>query len=210
MLRYGSLVAGLALLAAAALVVVVARDVRRWPGAVRAGDVQLRLRPAAPDPWRAPDSLPFRPAARLVAVDDDLRFRQALRLYTLTTPGGRPPFVRGVRSRFVPPVDAAQYRLRAVARRDRDPRRRSAAANLLGVLIYENGGFSDPTYVARTRREFSTAVRLDPSNDEAKFNLELLLARSAAERSAGVQQSGGAGRRADADGAGATTPGKGY
>jgi hypothetical protein len=97
---------------------------------------------------------------------------------------------------------------------DSSDERRSAAANLLGVLSfsdavadYSNRG----RLLASSASRFRQAIALDPENDDAKHNLELTLSRSRglelAESGGGTNPSpGGKG----AKGAGAGEAGSGY
>ena len=94
-----------------------------------------------------------------------------------------------------------------------DPAERSVASNLLGVLAFENVSLDRPNaaaHAAASVAAFREAVRLDPSNDDAKFNLELALTLLADDAAAGT----GAGRpgtgASTGSGAGATPPGGGY
>ena len=62
--------------------------------------------------------------------------------------------------------------------RSGDRRRGSEAANLLGILAFADSRPSGPTAPApvdQSVADFQAAVRLDPGNEDAKFNLELLL-----------------------------------
>ncbi len=195
---------GLALLAAAALLLVLADDVRRWPVAVTGGDVQVRVAARRVDPWRAPDRLPFHPAERLLGVEDDLEYRRAARLFVLARRYGS-----SVVSGSVTPVQEAQRRLLALEGRDGDLSRRSVAANLRGVLTHDTAEYGASGYAERSLRRFRDAVRIDPSNEQAKFNLELMLARTDVPRD---PPAGGGRQRGvtEAEGAGSTPPGRGY
>ena len=62
--------------------------------------------------------------------------------------------------------------------RSGDLRRGSEAENLLGILAFADSRPSGPTAPApvdQSVSDFQAAVRLDPGNEDAKFNLELLL-----------------------------------
>jgi hypothetical protein len=200
-----SLVVGLLCLFAAIPLALLAEDVRGLPTAMRTGDVQLRVRPAWQDPWPDSGRLPGRAAERLLNVDDDLEYRRALRFYVMTR--GR---FRARIPGFVPPLDGARRRLRRVVKESEDPQQRALASNLLGVLTYQTGGFIDENYIRRTLNFFRDAVRLDPANEQAKFNLELLLYRSRLISDTS-QGSLGTGRATiDVEGAGSSDPGRGY
>jgi hypothetical protein len=87
--------------------------------------------------------------------------------------------------------------------------RRSRAANLSGVLLAENAALDQstaPRYLQLALEAFQSAVRLDPGNDEAKFNLELLMALLAGQQSSVRGTPGQPG----ASGAGSNPAGSGY
>ena len=104
--------------------------------------------------------------------------------------------------------------LAKVAQNDPSAERRSRAVSLLGVIsfagsLYETRG--QAALVAEAVKDFQTALELDPSNDEAKANLEQALQRRralAALASSGATDPtpGGEGSR----GAGAANNGSGY
>jgi hypothetical protein len=206
MKRYLWFASGPACLLAAAALALLADDVRRWPAAVRAGDVQARVTPANGDPWRSTERIPLSAAERLLGIREDLAYRRGVRLFYLT----QPRFRRRFGPSFVPPVDGARRRLREIQQAARDPETRSAAANLLAVLTYEFGGFLDLGRGRLATRYVRDAVRLDPRNEQAKFNLELLLDRSPEEQ--GSESGGGGAGETSLDDAGAasTPPGRGY
>jgi hypothetical protein len=206
MRRYLWLASGPACLLAAAALALLADDVRRWPGAVRAGDVQARVAPALGDPWSSTERIPAGAAERLLGIREDLAYRRAVRLFYMT----QPRFRRRFGPSFVVPVESARRRLREIQVEADERVMRSAAANLLAVVTYEFGGFLDIGRGRLATRYIRDAVRLDPRNEQAKFNLELLL-----ERVPEDQQSdsggGGAGETSlDDAGASSTPPGRGY
>jgi len=202
--RYRALPLGLACLTAAALLGALADDVRRWPTAVRGGDVQVRLAALRADPWPAPDRLPFHPVERFLGVTDDLEYRRAARLFVL---GRR--YRSSSLTGSVTPAQEAQRRLLTIERRAGDLSRRSAAANMRGVLTHDTAEYGESGSAEQALRRFRDAVRIDPSNEQAKFNLELMLARTEVPR-----DRRGAGGRVrgvlEAEGAGSTPPGRGY
>jgi hypothetical protein len=200
-----SLVVGLALLVTAVLLVLLAADIRAWPPAVTKNDFEARIAPARSGRWERNDRLPFGTATRVLGIDDDLEYRRTIRLVSLMGGSGFGFFARSTLAR-----DAATRRLTAHERRDPDLRRRSAAANFLGVARFARGGLIEPAFARQAESEFRNAIRFFPGNDEAKFNLELLLQRT--ERQA--RQSGGGGTsgrsRLDETGAGSANAGRGY
>ena len=91
--------------------------------------------------------------------------------------------------------------------------RRSDAANLIGLLILgdpEDASTSPlETPVQRAVREFRFAVRVDPTNDAAKANLELMLQNQRSENPQG-QGSAGGGSESGSGAAGLGPPGHGF
>jgi hypothetical protein len=190
----------------AALAALLSADVRAWPDALRSGDARYAKSPAAAR-WHASAGLPG--VATLLGVGDDLAARRAIRLFRLTyrvhgtldTQLGR----QGARAQ-------AELALADVAR-SREPRRAAHASDLLGVLAFSDlasGGGTNPDQADRALSAFVNAVRLDPADDAAKVNLELVLrlfrahgVRTGATTGAGRN---GEGRR----GAGTGIPGSGY
>ena len=108
----------------------------------------------------------------------------------------------------------AQARLEAVVANDRLRSRRSRAAGLLGVLglaRFVTETENREALLSSTVLNFRRAIDLDPSNDEAKVNLELAYQRGRGvqinESASGENPSpGGSGSR----GAGAGQAGSGY
>jgi hypothetical protein len=196
-----ALAVGLALLAA---------DVVRWQDALRADDVRYRVAPETTDLWQPSQRVPADGARRLLGVGDDVAFRQAvraLRLGKLETATVSDPSLALRRNEAI-------ARLEAVVASEHDPKRRSRAAGLLGALGLARLAYETQDRVAllqSTVASLQFALALDPSNDEAKYNLEL-----AFQRGRGIQLSEGAGGTnptpggSGAKGAGAGDPGSGY
>ena len=198
-----------ALVVLAALAVVVSLDVRSWRSSLREGDARYAESPNAAR-WGASTLLPAAVGRELLGVEDDLAARRAIRFFRLAdrARGGLDTALerQGTRAR-------AELALADVVREADDPRVASQASDLLGVLAYGDfaaGGGRDPDQGGRAASAFAQAVRLDPSNEAAKVNLELVLrlfaahgVRPGASPTVGGQ---GPGRR----GAGAGLPGRGY
>lgn len=196
-----SVVAGLAI-AAGVVLLLLASDLRAWRDAIRADDV--RFTAGAPvDGWRARTTLPFDAAERLLAVRDDRAFREALASFRLAQRTGI-GLDNGVTQRRR--RGDAESALAAVGGDDA-----SQANDLLGVLAFADVASSGGSAPAeRAQGAFATAIRLDPENEDAKYNLELLLrvlaphgTRAGPNAAAGPHSTG---RR----GASSGTPGTGY
>ena len=206
-----ALVAGALLsIALAVLLALLAIDVSRWNDAFAAGDVRYRSTPADERLWQPSELAPADLGRRALAVQDDVEFRQAVR--ALRTADLEDAVISD------PEVairrNEAQARLEAVVVRDSDNARRSRAAGLLGVLglarfVYETQ--EREALLSATIANLTLAIALDPTNDEAKYNLELAYQRGRglelSEASAGSNAApGGQGSK----GAGAGQPGSGY
>ena len=211
LLKRAALVAGaLVCIAVAAGLVLLASDVARWRGALPAGDVRYRVSPGDTDLWVTSKLIPLDSAKNLLGVEDDIAFRRAVRAFRLARLDEATvsdPELALLRTE-------AQARLEAVAASGSDLSRRSRALNLLGALglarltseTQDRAGL-----VQRITSNLRLAIALDPTNDEAKYNLELAL-----QRSSGIELSEAAGGANPApggsgvEGAGAGDPGSGY
>ena len=209
--KRAALVAGaLVCMALAAGVALLATDIARWRDALPAGDVSYRVSPDDSDLWGTSELIPFGVARKLLDVQDDVEFRRAvraMRLARLDDETVSDPKLALLRNE-------AQARLEAIASDDGDPVRRSRAANLLGALglarlpseTQDRSGLIQ-SIISNLR----LAIGLDPTNGEAKYNLELAFQSSSgielSEQAGGVNPTpGGSGVK----GAGAGDPGSGY
>jgi hypothetical protein len=171
-LRRWLLLGGAALcLALATLAALAARDAGAWESSLRAGDVAASPRGA--ESWTPDQLAPFGLARRLLAVDDDLAFRRAVAAFHRARTG-IPSFDNGLQGTALR-VEAEAELARAI-RNDTNAARASAAANLLGVLsaIDASSPAGSQTPIERSIFEFEDAIHLDPDNEQAKTNLELL------------------------------------
>jgi hypothetical protein len=162
----------------AVLLALFARDVGRWPQAIRSGDVAAADPPRRADvSWTVSEALPFSPARAALGIGDDLAFRRAALRFRLA-------HTRDLQLARTP--DAGQARIRAetalarAIRGDADRSRASDASNLLGILALVDAATAPAGNIPIDRSvfEFQDAVRLDPSNEQAKTNLELLYRQS--------------------------------
>ena len=192
----------LVLLVLAVLVALLGADVRGWQRTLAIGDAT----PSAS--WDASPRVPANLAGRLLGVPDDVRVLRAIERYRQTV---------SVRARLDNALGAtaeraaAEIALAAIA--NGHGSRASQAATLLGVLTFGDlarGGGRDSSQAETTVGNFQSAVRADPSNELAKFDLELALRVLAAR---GVRVGPGIGSGGGATGhkgAGTGTPGTGY
>lgn len=208
------LVASAVCLVLAVFLALVAVDVARWRTAIRADDV--RFAAGAPSSRWTPETLaPFGAGERVLGVRDDVAFRRMLVLLRSS---------KLLDATVSDPVLALRRteladRLESIAALDPDPVLRSRASSLLGVFNISAWNSSPAQGGEQDRSElllaaiasFEQAIALDPENDDAKYNLQLMLLRGQGllptEAAAGRNPSaGGKGSR----GAGAGEPGSGY
>ena len=201
-MRYVGFFLSALLLAAAVVAALLASDVHAWQRTLESDDALVQM--STPS-----THLPASTSERLLGVSDDREVRRALLLYRrterqvldLTNAVGQSI----QRSRTEAAIDA-------VVRRGGDARRMAQMQTLLGVLAYGDfaRGNRDPSQTAAATQMFQDALRADPADEDAKYNLELLL-RIFSRRGVGSSFSnqstpGSQGHR----GAGAGAPGSGY
>jgi len=202
-------VAVAACLAGAIVAFLLAVDVAATSAALRDDDIRYRALPNE-RLWAAEQRVPGGVAATLLGVDDDLLFRRALRATRLShpeSPGFSDP------SYIVNRNDASAW-LTDIIQSDSSDERRSAAANLLGVLSFSDAiaDYSNRGKLLESSAgRFRQAIAFDPGNEAAKHNLELTLSRS---KSLELSESGGGANPSPggkgAKGAGAGEAGSGY
>lgn len=166
--------AGALLVAAGLALAALSVSLWRLPGEAAHEDrllVGARELPAGV--WEG--GLAFRLAGSVAGAADDASFRRAIAMFRR----GRALDAGALKStdQIVSSV-LASAQLAAVERSGASPRRRSQAANMQGVLVAEEAVF-DPDggpRVSLAAGAFRRALRLDPRNEAAKVNLELLLA----------------------------------
>jgi hypothetical protein len=199
-----------ALLLVAALLGGLAHEVGAWDEAVRRDDVRFVTAPVTPGLWQAPAGPGASLAGSLLGLDDDLRFRRAVRLY-----------VRGhvfaatfaqEKARLAARGGAAEL-LQQVAAHDALPWRRARAANMLGVLLVEDareGRELAPALSRQAVRAFTTGARQADGADDPRFNLELLLTQLRPNGLIGRDLSQNQAGLARGVGAGLAVPEEGY
>jgi hypothetical protein len=158
-------------LALATIAVLAARDAGAWGSSLRAGDVAAS-QPSVPS-WTPGQLAPFGLTRALLGVDDDLAFRRAVLAFHRARTG-IPSFDNGLEGTALR-VEAEAALARSI-RSDPNSARASAAANLLGVLsvIDATSPAGSQTPIERSIFEFLDAIHLDPDNEQAKTNLELI------------------------------------
>ncbi len=199
-------------LALAVLFVLTAVDIARWDRAFRSGDIRYRTTPDDARLWTIDELGPPGLAGRILAVEDDVAFRRAIRALRDAHLENRSSFISDPRVAIS--RNEAQARLETFVANDDDRTRRSRAAGLLGVLglaRFLTETEERESLLSSTVLNFRRAIDLNPSNDEAKVNLELAYQRGRGveinESSSGESPTpGGSGSR----GAGSGQAGSGY
>lgn len=173
------LVPALAVLAvpAALALVVLAVDVLRVPREVAADDVRFQAAPRLPRPlWDGLGFLPGEPGARLLGAGDDVGHREALQLFARVQPGRvnvTGPTLEALRGR-------AQLEITLRSRAETQPVPRAQLLNLYGILTlsrFSTDAAEAQQILSRGIGAFQNATELDPENDDAKRNLEIVLRR---------------------------------
>jgi hypothetical protein len=189
----------------AVVAILLAADVRSSRSAFASGDALAAQSPGHAS-W-TPHTRLGGLATDLLGTRDDLAVRHALQLYAVAAAThlrlDNATEVQTARA-------AAQDALTRVAA-SRDTIHSSQARTLLGVLTFRSSATgAEGDQVDAAVAAFTDAVRADGRNDEAKFDLELLLKLSTAHGTRPGQGVGGGFGRGAHRGAGGGTPGKGY
>lgn len=201
-------VAALLALPASALLIAFAVDVLRWERSAAAQDVRFLAAPKGTRFAEPPALLPFGLAETALEGGDDLEFGEQLAAFARVRPGAVLIWTEQLQTLR----GATQVELARLSRADPDPAHRSRAANMLGVLAL------DPLLAPREPEQFGSliagaiasfrnAVEIDPSNADAKLNLEQALRIPGAAQLAGPEPTG---TRNTGDRAGLSPAGSGY
>jgi hypothetical protein len=207
-MRASRIAAAATLVAVAAVLGCLASDVLSWRAAIRRGDREFVRHPASAG-WKANTVLPSDPARGLLGVALPLRFRGAEQSFAAVQAAGR-GYDNGLsETRLRGELEAELAELA----QSRDHALASQADNLLGILAFADSTQSGPIAPAPVDRsvgDFQAAIRLDPTNADAKFNLELLLHELIAHGVRKGPDASGGGPARGHRGAGGGLPGRGY
>jgi hypothetical protein len=159
----------------AVLAALLAADVRTWPVALQRGDAAYAIAPRTAQWTPATHLGDF--AETLLGTADDVAARAALKRYRQ---------VAGLQQHLNDALDIQTRREGAMNALDgsassSDPMLAAQARTLLGILAFteaaEGGGVSQTDAAIG---DFTDAVRADPGDAAAKFDLELMLRLTAA------------------------------
>jgi hypothetical protein len=175
--RHSQLVAALACAAVAALLFLVAADARTWHTSIARDDVRFRALHTHNGLWSPQSTLPGDPVGRLLGSGETLAWRRAVQAFWYSRVGKNPGTGSGEASTL---RADAQDRLLDQLTAAPTAKQRSVAANLLGVLVVTTptpGGdrAAIGRILHRAQGYFQQAIALDPTDIDAKENLELVL-----------------------------------
>jgi len=165
---------------------LAARDVLAWRGQTAHADVAISSHSPDLGVWRPRTWLPAGISEWLVGTGDDVEFRQALQHFQVFRGDQQwGLFVaNGVNddpsnfARRTLELAALEFQFDHLARSSRSAELRSRARQLHGILLFQHlilQGGDAKTTLERTIADFTEAVRLDPENATAKYDLEGLL-----------------------------------
>ena len=194
-----------ALVALAVLVALLAADVRSWRGTIAEGDAVFAAAPARAT-W-TPSTRLGGLSGHLLGVGADLELRRALQLYALAV---------GQRQRLDNALEVQTARAQAMdalttEALDADGRRASQAQTALCALTFGSSSQGSGTaQIDASISDFTDAIRSDPDNALAKFDLELLFRLTLAHGVRTGQGVGGGLGHTGRRGAGGGVAGSGY
>jgi hypothetical protein len=194
--------AAVVLAAIAVFSALLAGDVRTWPRALTQGDAAYGVTPHRAS-W-SPSTRLGGTARSLLGTGNDIAFRRALQLYRIaqSTPNRLDTAVelQTLRSQADGALSAVAHGSRA-----------SEADTLLGILAFdESAGGAGSNAADSAIADFASAVRADPANAAAKFDLELMLRLTEAHGTRTGAGPGGSFGKGGRRGAGGGVPGNGY
>ena len=188
---------------------VLAWQAHSWHARMAADDLRFSVAPGAKGLWGPPRGPGSGLAKDVLALDDDIRYLNVEQQFVRVHVGAR---TYAEEAQRLAAFGEAQSALEQLARTDPSPARRSRAANLLGILLWENGQTAQenaPLLLRQSVAAFRRSIRAAPRAADAKYNLELLLTvlqPQGERRTDAPEDTGGSGLR----GAGIAGRGKGY
>jgi hypothetical protein len=199
--------AGLVAIALAAALALFAGDVLAASSTMKQDDLRFRVSPDARGLWKVEGRTPR--LRSILKLNDDLAWRQAALRFQLSRARAN---IQYDPSRTSSRADT-QAALASAETEELTPKQSSRLANFSAILAYEEAvgdPQNGPTLLRRATSEFRRALRLDPTFDDAKFNLELLLRLLAPDAQQRRDRLGVGSGGDDAVGAAAAAEGAGY
>ena len=200
--RYLGFLLGACLVALAVLAALLASDVHAWQRTLESDDAVAKL--STPSTHLSSSF-----SERLLGVRDDREVREGLTLYRRYA--AEPEDLTNAINQAIH-RSRTEGMLQGILRSGGPPKRMSQISTLVGILAYGDfaRGNQDPSQTVAATNDLQQAAALDPTNEDAKYDLELLL-RIFSRRGVGTSFSnqsrpGSQGHR----GAGGGAPGSGY
>jgi hypothetical protein len=175
----------------AVVLILLAVDVLRTPGALERDDVRFQAAPSRQAGlW---DGVGLAPGIveSLVDLDDDLEYRRTMARFLRVEPGKVEIFGPELENLS----GQVQLELTRGSAEDANPRRRAQYLNLLATMTLARFGSDNAETESTLRRAIHllrSAVETDPQNADAKLNLELALRNAKATNLPGTDPSGDA------------------
>jgi hypothetical protein len=186
---------------------VLALDVLRAPAELKTHDARFQTAPLRQAGLWDVGFLPRDGSETVLGLDDDVFYRELAGLYLKVEPGRIDyqgfPELETLRAK-------AQYELTRMSREERDPVRQSRLLTLYGVMTLDDRPLDKlerETMIRKAISAFRNAIELDPTNVDAKTNLEAALSIFPPIGLAGANPTGGA-NQGNTSGQGST--GTGY
>lgn len=201
------ILAGVAALAVAAVLALFASDVLAAQSMMKRDDLRFRVSPDARGLWKVEGRTPSLKSVLL--LEDDLAWRVAAQRFQLSRARANIAYDPTRTSSRA----ETQAGLASAETYELTPRQASALANFSAILSYEEAvgdPQNGPALLRKSTDEFRRAVRVDGANEEAKFNLELLLQLLESEDQQRRDRAGVGTGSNDAVGASAQQEGTGY
>jgi hypothetical protein len=171
---------------------VLALDVLRAPAELTTDDARFQTAPLRQAGLWEVGFLPRDGSESLLGLDDDVFYRELAGLYLKVEPGRIDyqgfPELETLRAK-------AQYELTRMSREEPDPVRQSRLLTLYGVMTLDDRPLDKlerETMIRKAISAFRNAIDLDPTNVDAKTNLEATLSIFPPIGIAGANPTGGA------------------
>lgn len=161
----------------ALIAAVLAVDVLRTPGWIAEDDARFQTAPLRSSGlWNEPGMLATRARLRALGVENDLGYRRTVALFARLRPGeAERVFDPDLENQWA----KLQFDLTTQSRENPSPKHRSELQNLFGVVSVARYLYASPDQrnmlLSNALGAFRTAVEIDPTNEDAKLNLELAL-----------------------------------
>jgi hypothetical protein len=198
---------GVLALAVAGALALFASDVLAAQSTIKRDDLRFRVAPDARGLWEVEGRTPS--LKSVLELEDDLAWRTAAQRFQLSRARANIAYdPTRVSSRA-----ETQAGLATAETHELTQAQSSALANFSAILAYEEAigdPQNGPALLRRSADEFRRAIRLDPANEEPKFNLELLLQLLESDNQQRRDRLGVGTGDDDAVGAGAAQEGAGY